>query len=318
MPESMELISLDPGLRQDDKSRKKLNYYRRAAGFTLIELIVVIVISGILATVVSQLIQRPVESYQAQSRRAELVDIADTALRRISRDLRDALPNSVRVGCGGQCLEYLRTVSGGRYRSRPENDPFSLSFDPSDADNSFEVLGFLNDSSAIVTGANADDCSKSLASCVVIYNTGGTYDAYSLDNAATVTVVNIGSRITLGFDNSNFSSGQPAFPATSPEQHFFIVDTPVTYLCDLTQGTLRIYQGYNIQSDQTAVDSHAELTGQGNPAEHSLLAKKITGCDFKYDPGDLTRNALVTMELTVAETGESVTLLQQAHVSNVP
>lgn len=289
------------------------------SGFTLVELIVVIVVSGALGMVVSQMIQRPIEGYQAQSRRAELVDIADTALRRMSRDLRDALPNSIRVGCGGGCMEYLQVTSGGRYRARPANNPFSLNFNPSQSDTSFEVLGFLNNAGSIRTGSNPDDCRQSLASCLVVYNTGlvGT-DAYNMDNAATVTALNTSPRIVIGFDNSGFASGDNAFPASSPDQHFFIVDTPVTYLCDLAQGSIRRYQGYNIRVSHTAVDSHAELKGQSNPAEDALLVDQITACRFSYRPGTPSRNSLVTMELTVEAKGEKITLLQQAHVSNMP
>ncbi len=289
------------------------------AGFTLVELIVVIVISGALGMVVSQMIQRPVESYQAQSRRAGLVDIADTALRRMSRDLRDALPNSVRVGCSGRCLEFLRASSGGRYRAKPANNPFSLNFDPSRSDTSFEVLGFLNNTASIQTGTSSSDCQQNRASCVVVYNTGlaGT-DAYSMDNAATITALSTTPRIVIGFDNSGFSSGNTAFPASSPDQHFFVVDTPVTYLCDLSQGSIRRYQGYNIRAAHTSVDSHAELKAQTNSAEDALLVDQITACRFSYLPGTPTRNSLVSIEITVQAQGEQITLLQQAHVSNMP
>ncbi|MCP3667485.1 MAG: type II secretion system protein [Gammaproteobacteria bacterium] len=287
-------------------------------GFTLIELIVVIVISGALAMIFAQLIQRPVESFQDQSRRAALVDRADTALRLVTRELRQALPNSIRVGCGGECLEYLRTVSGGRYRARPESNPFALSFDPADADARFEVLGFLNNGSAILTGSGSD-CATAQAGCVVVYNTGlaGT-DAYSMDNAATVTAVSAGPPITLDFNNTGFSSGLTAFPAASPNQHFFVVDTPVTYLCDLGAGTVTRYQGYNIQSNQSDVDSDAELTGQSNPAESALLVDQVTVCQFTYTPGTPSRNGLVTLALTIVQDGETISLLQQAHVNNMP
>ena len=64
---------------------------------TLIELIVVITITGIIAVVLGQFIVRPIQGYQDQVRRAELVDAAEMALRRTALDIRQALPNSVRI-----------------------------------------------------------------------------------------------------------------------------------------------------------------------------------------------------------------------------
>ncbi len=278
-----------------------------------------IVISGVLALVTSQLIQRPVEMYQDQSSRARLVDRADTALIRINRELRDALPNSVRIACGGRCLEFLHVATGGRYRAAPVTDPLRLSFNPADADSQFEVMGFLIDSGLIQTGAGMNDCRNLAASCLVIYNTGllGS-NAYNMDNAATITAVNTAGPITLDFNNAGFFGGLTAFPASSPDQRFYVVDTPVTYLCDIATGTIRRYQGYSIQSSQGAVDSHAELIGLANPAENALLIDQVSACDFNYNPGTPTRNGLVSLEITVQEQSESITLMQQAHLANMP
>ncbi|WP_428607790.1 prepilin-type N-terminal cleavage/methylation domain-containing protein [Sedimenticola sp.] len=288
-------------------------------GFTLIELVVVIVISGVIAVVASQLIQRPVEMYQSQASRARLVDRADTALVRMTRELRDALPNSVRIGCSGRCLEFLHVVTGGLYRAAPVGDPLALSFNPADADSRFEVLGLLLDSGSIQLGGSVDACRNMTASCLVIYNTGllGS-DAYNLDNAAAISALNSGAPITLDFINNGFGGGQTAFPAASPDQRFYIVDTPVTYLCDPAGGTIRRYQGYSLQSSQDAVDSHAELLAQNNPAEYALLVDQVTACDFTYNAGTPSRNALVTLEMTMQERGESIHLLQQAHLVNMP
>lgn len=63
---------------------------RRARGVTLIEMVIVISITAIIAGAVAVFIARPVEGYADATRRAELTDIADTALRRMTRDLRTA------------------------------------------------------------------------------------------------------------------------------------------------------------------------------------------------------------------------------------
>ena len=57
----------------------------RQGGFTLIEAIMVITITGILAAIVAVFIRTPVDGYIDSVARAELTDAADTALRRIAR-----------------------------------------------------------------------------------------------------------------------------------------------------------------------------------------------------------------------------------------
>ena len=90
---------------------------QRQAGFTLIELVIVIVISGALSIVVMQFITAPIDVYVDQSRRARLVESAQSVMQRLAYDVRMAVPNSIRVGCGGACIEMMRAVTGGRYDS---------------------------------------------------------------------------------------------------------------------------------------------------------------------------------------------------------
>ena len=108
-------------------------------GFTLIEMIIVIAITGVVGSMVAVFLRTPIESYVAQDRRARLADAADTALRRVTRDLRLALPNSVRVTSTGGVfyLEFLATRSGGRYRAQGGGDILDFTV----ADSSFDVLG---------------------------------------------------------------------------------------------------------------------------------------------------------------------------------
>ena len=291
--------------------------WRAEGGFTLVELVIVIVISGALSIVMMQFITAPIDTYVDQSRRARLVESAQSVMQRLAYDVRLAVPNSIRVGCGGSCVELMRAVTGGRYRMSPPGDV--LSFIPGDADTGFEALGSLNHTAGITTSADPDGCASGTASCLVVYNTGfsGT-DLWNGDNTGTVTAINLGPPITLGFDNSRFASGETAFPAQSPGQRFFVTDTAVSFLCDPAQGSVRRYWGYSRRASHTDVDTHAELLALGNPAEHALMADDVVACQFQYSPGTPTRNAVLTLRLSVADAGETVTLMEQVSVSNLP
>ena len=86
----------------------------RQLGFTLIELVITLVISTIVVSFVAMFISGPVRGFTDQARRARLVDAADSALERIGRDVRRALPNSVRIDERGR----RRRARGPEHRRR--------------------------------------------------------------------------------------------------------------------------------------------------------------------------------------------------------
>ncbi len=266
-------------------------------GFTLVELLVVVILLGVVGSITTGLLIKPIEGYVALARRAELVDAADTALRRMARDIRRALPNSVRVGGGGTVLELLHTVDGGRYRARPGGGPSDI-LDFSMADGGFDVIGELQNFAAIPAGARA-----------VVYNvsgTGASNNAYAGDNAAPIDLA--GSLPT-------YVALNPAhqFPARSPQQRFFLVDEAVSFLCDPGAGTLTRYAGYGFDNTLTTDPTSAKLAGSG-----AILARHVAACRFSYSAGQSERAGLVTLQLELLADGESVRLLHQVHVDNVP
>ena len=95
----------------------------RAAGFTLVELVIVIVLLGILSVGTVQFINDSTMGYANSVVRSELASGAQSVLDRLSRELRDALPRSVRVSADGACLEYLPVVGGTSYLSVPTDSP---------------------------------------------------------------------------------------------------------------------------------------------------------------------------------------------------
>ena len=109
---------------------------RQQSGFTLVEMIVVMVITGIIGGMVAIFIRAPVQGYMDSARRAELTDIADTALRRMARDVRSAVPNSVRLS-GSTVIEFLPTRDGGRYRANTPGNVLNFGT----LDGSFDIVG---------------------------------------------------------------------------------------------------------------------------------------------------------------------------------
>lgn len=270
----------------------------RQRGFTLVEMIVVIVITGIIGSVVAVFIQAPVKGYVDSARRAELTDIADTAFRRIGRDLRLALPNSVRVSADGLRVEFLPTKGGGRYRAGPTGDELVFT---STTDNSFDVLG------PVIDVANGDS--------IVIYNLGiAGADAYG-GSSRRAAAAPFGAALT----KVTFTTGGTQFPFDSPGHRFHVITTPVSYICD-GAGTLWRYSGYVIQSAQTSTDTIAELdaliAAQGSRAR---LATLVGSCGFAYDSNVVAqRSGLVTMRLGITQDSETVSLYSATHVSNQP
>lgn len=277
-------------------------------GFTLVEMIIVIVITGIIGGIVAMFIKAPVQGYVDSARRAELTDIADTAFRRVARDIRLALPNSVRrTGtCNGAStcyLEFIPTIGGGRYRSGGDGlgGGNILDFD-SATNQTFDVFGLMP------TVAIGDQ--------VVVYNTGQVgADAYAGNTAAThnrrsISAVGAGSlsiasAARLPLDSCVYDDTGNVIGGC----RFQVVQQPVTYVCDPAAQTLTRWQGYAIQAGQpTALPA-------GGTA--SRLATKVTVCNFNYEQIS-QRSGLVTMRLTISDAGENVSLYNSAHVNNLP
>jgi len=283
---------------------------QRHAGFTLIELVITMVISVVVVSFVSMFVSGPVSGFMDQSRRARLVDAADMALRRIGRDVRRALPNSVRTtGAGGVvALELLSSVDGGRYRAQPPGSATQI-LDLASADASFNVIGPFTQVAKPFS---------STSHYIAVYNVGVPgADAYELANVITPvgTQIDIDADSLPGEDRVTLA---PAFRFAygSPTQRAYLVDGPVSYLCDPIAGTLMRYQGYAIAQDQSTRDSHGELLGAG--ASASLMANQISGCAFTYAAGTAERSGLVSLQFAVSAQGESISLLSQVHVDNVP
>lgn len=250
-------------------------------------MIIVIAITAIVGSMVALFLRAPLDSYIAQDRRARLADTADSALRRMARDIRLALPNSVRVTTVGSVvyLEFLGTHSGGRYRAQGGGDILDFTA----ADNSFDVLGPAIDMEP--------------GDRIAVYNLGiDGADAWKDETLAAYT----GGTASA----TNIAITAKQFPLASPGNRFQVVGGPVSYACNPTAGTLTRYWGYAIAPVQP--------TPPAAPASSALLANRVSACIFTYQPGVTERGGLVSMTLSLSQAGETVSLYATTQVSNQP
>jgi MSHA biogenesis protein MshO len=270
---------------------------------------VVIVITGVLAAMVAVFIGSPVQGYLDTARRAEMTDAADTALRRLAREVRLALPNSLRVGSSAthSYIEFILTTSGGRYR------------DAADGSTAGNVLDFANPANKVfdVLGPPINLASGASGDYVVVYNLGEGYEpanAYAAPgpggNRAQVSSV-AGNTITLA-DNP-FAAASPPLP--SPSSRFQVVpfsEKAVAYECPkASPGVVTRYRNYGFNASAPT----------GPPGGSSAIALTNATCDVGYTANVSQRNGLLYIKLTVTDGtagGEGVTVFQQIHVDNSP
>lgn len=319
-------------------SRMNYRSARRSAGVTMIELVVVITITGIIAAVMGKMIVQPILGFQATARRAELVDAAEMAMRQTARDIRQALPNSVRVDPTGRAIEMLSTLDGARYRAKPgtaagghahppSSPEYRLQIPGTDA-NGFNIVGLFRN--ITIPPGGWVSSAQTPPARLAIYNQGNVAaDAYADGDESTAVpasyVITRPGQTSFTIDDDGGGDEHNVTPGVgqnfkfrwdSPFHRVFIVGTPITYICDPAAGTITRHWNYPIRTAQPTNPAAAPLTAGVN----ALLTRPVTACVFKYTAGTNTRSGIITLDITVRDndSGEQVRLLHQAHVDNSP
>jgi MSHA biogenesis protein MshO len=287
----------------------------------MIELVTVMALTGVLAVGLGNLLQHPLNGYAAVSRRAELVTLADIAVGRLARDLRQALPNSLRVAGSGDAIEFLHTVAGARYRLEPGiNDPGG----PGEVDHthSNDWLSFGGDRrwnllGRLTTPPFTYGTPLPSGTRIAIYPTGTGLWAEAAANTSPSVITPSTLSITITDDGDEDQirlSADHRFPYESAARRLYLVDSPTTYLCDPTEAALFRIDGYPAAASQPTVRTSTPLSN-GSSAR---MSDHVELCRFSYLPGTASRAGIVTIEIVLEDGGERVRLLQQVQIGNAP
>jgi MSHA biogenesis protein MshO len=269
---------------------------RRCRGFTVVELVISMVLATLVAGFVAMMIGTPVDAFLAQSRRAELSDSAETAMRLIGDDVRRALPDSVRsatVG-GSAVLEMIDVVAVANYRPPPTTaEPLNINAD----DNLFDAVVAVNPTGPIrrlVVGHRKQDGS----------------DAYAPTNASGVitpdtTTVNLNGTGTQVSLTSMFR-----FTTGSPTHRAYLTGDVTRYECNNATGELRRSRGSAIAAAPANV-----------VAPYDVIARDVAGCSFQVLDGTADHGGIAIVEITISRTTngnpETLRMFRQLRVENV-
>ncbi len=294
------ISSIHGVVRWNGGSKKWVGHSKKAKGFTLIEMVTVIVLLGIIVGILTPFIANAMQAYTHSKARAVLVGKGRLALERLAREVHQAVPNSLSVLSGGTGIEFARSRAGGRYVER--FDSFGSEF----SRNNFRFRKNANLTNLYVVGTSLVFAANDV---LVIGNTspaelqaGNT--ATSLSGIVATTVPADG---TINGQILSFAGQQ--FTVESPGKHFSIADQTVEV--GLTGSDLRWFTATGL----TNYDGAANWSGS-DPS----LTNGVSSVSFAYAPGTPQSTGVlrVDLEITEATTGQTIRLYREIHVRNTP
>lgn len=272
------------------------------AGFTLIEIVVTMLISVILALGIVTFISDTVDGVLASGNRNKLTSSGRTVVDRLALELHNAVPNSIRATTadadGDQCLEFIPFEAATNYIDPP--------FTGGGGDE-FEVIDF-NPALTYASPAGVQ---------AVIYPddtdelyTGGSPGPRALVDAITDTGGADG-KVMVYLDSTH------RFARRSPVDRIYIAMQPVSFC--LEDNNLYRYQNYDFQATQC--DPNTASCLPTSVPDRQLISDTIdnTGlAAFSILPATLRRNAIISMTLNFTSEGDVVQLKHEVMMRNVP
>lgn len=296
---------------------------RLQAGFSFIEMVVVIVVMGIMATGLVTFITNSASSYVTTASRNQVSSAGRVVIDRIAMELHNALPLSVRTttplsagdesaGYGyenDQCIEFIPVMAATTYLNARFR-PTAASGDP------FNVINLVP-SQVGETDRYA-----------VIYPTREE-DLYQDSFGATEVIVELAA-ITDSNNTDGIHELDPAiahrFQRRSPQERLFITTQPVSFC--VSGNRLYRYSDYGFFADQRVPYGPTGSCEAGPTSclpdatpERELLTDMIdnsvlSNASFDFLATTRRRNGVIQIELNFSQDGESVRLnhevLQQA------
>ncbi|MCU7961922.1 type II secretion system GspH family protein [Shewanella sp. SM101] len=269
-------------------------------GFTLVEMVTVILILGILVVGVSSFIIFGTRIFVESSSVDQVLSQSRFAVERMTRELRSALPNSVRLNSDSltyQCVEFVPIEASTTYLAMPIIPAAAASTGIVILDNTASAIR-VNQFAWIYPLVDAD-----------VYSSARQKRAQIKTPPLTLA-----NQVTLTF------TAPTRFAEASPRQRIYFGSSPVSYCFEkgASGNDLQIvrYAGYNFNT----VQPNPATMGTGVLMAQSVANVLNNGADLPLilTPSSLVNNAMVHLQPRFNVNGETFQYRHQVQVINVP
>ncbi|MFT4652969.1 MAG: MSHA biogenesis protein MshO [Kangiellaceae bacterium] len=288
---------------------KSLQRYKPSTdqtGFTLIELVVVIVVLGIVSIGMTGIVRNAMDTVINVSERDNLVREGSFLAERFNRELNASVPNSVRISGNAlvHCIEFVPMQWNGIYLTLPLageasniadlvelSDIQDRPFTPSPGD--FAIV-YPTRASQVYNASIGHR--RSVQSCS---DDGVDSDCSTLDDSDKVIQLEV-------------SDG---FAQTSPSRRIYFAKEAISYCMRDNQ----VYRHVNsINESQTLFTSGGSLMAQNLVNQLAINASTGNQNPFTSVGASLTRNAATQALFIFGRHDERVTFMQEVQIPNVP
>jgi MSHA biogenesis protein MshO len=239
---------------------------KKSAGFTLIETIAVLIILSIVVTIGSHFFIQFIQGQRLVDHQTQLWINSQLTLTRMSKQLRQAMPYSLRLVNGNRCVTFMPVVAEGIYFD--ELPDAINSFTPAGKDIPISVLHHT-----VVGGSVSFMVVGAAASTELYGNSAGSIQAVDTQADVSITLVN-----------------NQRWLRNSSDRRFYLTDS-VRAFC-LVANELRYYDTISQSASAVNLASH-----------YTVLAQSVTalGNAFLIDYGSNACQHCITLALNFSD-----------------